>query len=187
MAEPAPLAGLILHPVRLRIIQQLSGRQLTTAELRSALPDVSQATLYRHVAALVSADVVAIVEERRVRGAVERTLALGSRTPTVDAGELHRMESEDLRRSFLSYIAHLSEGFDRFAESGDPGLRDYLGFGSVPLYVSTDDLAAIQRSLGDLLAPYLVDRGDDRQRVSLSTVLLPEPAPAVDTGPDDHA
>ena len=178
MPESSPLAELILHPVRLRIIQQLSGRQLTTTELRAALPDVSQATLYRHVAALVDADVVAIVEERRVRGAVERTLALGSRTPAVGAGELRRMEAEDLRRSFVTFVAHLTDGFDRFAESGDAELRDYLGFGSVPLYVSTDDLAAIQQSLGGLLAPYLVDRGEGRRRVTLSTVLLPEGAPA---------
>lgn len=189
MAEPSPLAELILHPVRLRIIQQLSGRRLTTAELRSALPDVSQATLYRHVAALVEADVVAIVDERRVRGAVERTLALGSRTPAVGAGELRRMEAEDLRRSFVTFIAHLSDGFDRFAGSGDAGLRDYLGFGSVPLYVSTDDLATIQQSLGELLAPYLVDRGEGRRRVSLSTILVPEAVrdPKAEAEPDAGA
>jgi len=78
----------------------------------------------------------------------------------------------------VTFVAHLTDGFDRFAESGDAELRDYLGFGSVPLYVSTDDLAAIQQSLGGLLAPYLVDRGEGRRRVTLSTVLLPEGAPA---------
>ena len=43
-------AGLLLHPVRLRIVQAfLGGRRLTTAQLRTALPDVSPATLYRQV------------------------------------------------------------------------------------------------------------------------------------------
>ena len=37
MPEPATLAETIAHPVRLRIIQQLGGRSLTTAQLREAL------------------------------------------------------------------------------------------------------------------------------------------------------
>ena len=39
------IADVVMHPVRLRIIQQLGGRSLTTAQLRAALPDVTQATL----------------------------------------------------------------------------------------------------------------------------------------------
>jgi hypothetical protein len=68
---------LLLHPVRLRIVQAFLGRpDLTTAALRDQLPDVPAASLYRQVAMLVDAGVLAVVAERRVRGAVERTYAL---------------------------------------------------------------------------------------------------------------
>lgn len=77
-SEPS-IADIVLHPVRLRIVQQLGGRQLTTAALREELPDITQATLYRHVAALIAAQIVTVVDERRVRGTIERTLALGER------------------------------------------------------------------------------------------------------------
>ncbi|GAA1818330.1 helix-turn-helix domain-containing protein [Agromyces neolithicus] len=176
MPEPSNLADVILHPVRLRIVQQLGGRDLTTSELRTALPDVSQATLYRHVGALVDAGIVAVAGERRVRGAVERTLTLGDRMAHVDAPELNAMETGELRRSFLTFLAHLGRDFDRFADAEDAAaLRSFLGFGQVPLYVTTDDLATLQQGLSELIAPLLDDRGDGRQRVMLSTTLVPDP------------
>ncbi|MFD4422428.1 helix-turn-helix domain-containing protein [Agromyces sp. NPDC058484] len=178
MPSSLRLADVVMHPVRMRIIQQLGGRDLTTAELRAALPDVAQATLYRHVAALVDAEIVAVAEERRVRGAVERTLTLGPRMAQVEAPELRAMESEDLQRFFVTFLAHLGRDFDRFAGAVNAAdLREYLGFGQAPLYVSTADLATIQEGLAALLGPYLTDPGEGKQRVVLSTTLLPDPDP----------
>lgn len=175
MSNPAPIADVILHPVRLQIVQQVGGRRLTTAQLRAALPDVSQATLYRHVAALVEADVLEVVEERRVRGAVERTFVLGDRMAHVDHAELRTMGNAQLRSAFLTFLADLAGDFDRFVESDDAQLRDFAGFGRAPLYVDTDDLATIQSGLAELLAPYATERGDGRRRVSLATLLIPYP------------
>ncbi|WP_139416780.1 helix-turn-helix domain-containing protein [Agromyces laixinhei] len=178
MAEPADLADVILHPVRFRILQQVGGRDVTTADLRTALPDVSQATLYRHVAALVDAGILAVAEERRVRGAVERTLTLGDRMAHVDAPELHAMKSAELRRWFLTFLAELGRDFERFVDADDAAaLRDFVGFGQVPLYVTTDDLAALQNGLSELITPLLADSGDGKQRVLFSTALVPDPDP----------
>ena len=70
-------ADLLLHPVRLRIVQAFLGdRALTTGELHAELDDVPTASLYRHVAHLVDAGVLSVVAERRVRGAVERTYVM---------------------------------------------------------------------------------------------------------------
>jgi hypothetical protein len=70
-------ADVLLHPVRLRLIQAFLGdRALTTADLRDELPDVPPASLYRHIARLVDAAVLSVVSERRVRGALERTYVL---------------------------------------------------------------------------------------------------------------
>ena len=55
-------ADLLLHPVRLRIVQAFLGdRALTTAELGTELPDVPPASLYRHVGVLVEGGVLAVV------------------------------------------------------------------------------------------------------------------------------
>src|SRR5699024_8579205 len=113
MPESATLAETIAHPVRLRIIQQLGGRSLTTAQLREALPDVTQATLYRHVRALLDAELLTVVEERKVRGALERTLALGEQMAHVDQEGLRAMSAAQLREAFLVFLGGLAEDFDR--------------------------------------------------------------------------
>jgi DNA-binding transcriptional ArsR family regulator len=78
-------ADLLLHPVRLRIIQAFLGdRALTTTQLRDELGDVPPASLYRHVANLVDAGVLTVVSERRVRGAVERGYVLRAAGATVN-------------------------------------------------------------------------------------------------------
>ena len=172
--DDSSIAEVVMHPVRLRIIQQLGGRSLTTAQLRAALPDVTQATLYRHVATLVDSGILSVVEERKVRGAVERTLALGDRMAHVGQAELRAMSAAQLRSAFLAFLGDVSADFDRFVNGEDAELRDFVGFGRVPLYVDAGDLAAIQAGLSELLAPYLAERDDGQRRVSLATVLIPE-------------
>jgi DNA-binding transcriptional ArsR family regulator len=68
---------LFLHPVRLRIIQAMvGGKHLTTTHLSQLLADIPNATLYRQIALLTEAGVLDVVEEQRVRGAVERSYRL---------------------------------------------------------------------------------------------------------------
>ena len=62
--------------------------------------EVTQATLYRHVGALLEAGFLAVVDERRVRGAVERTLALGDQMAHVDQDGLRAMDAAQLRAAF---------------------------------------------------------------------------------------
>ncbi|MEE2060747.1 helix-turn-helix domain-containing protein [Rhodococcus artemisiae] len=171
--EPS-IADVVLHPVRLRIIQQLGGRELTTAELRKELPDITQATLYRHVSALIDAEIVTVVDERRVRGTIERTLALGERMAHVGQDDLDAVSDAELRNAFVSFLGVLGEEFDKFIDSGDRNLRNYLGFGASPVYVTTDDLAEIQEKFSALLAPYQAEK-DDAIRITFGTTLIPSP------------
>ena len=63
---------------RLRIVQALVGAPMTPLQLRDLLGDVSQATLYRHLNQLADGGLVEVVDERPVRGRVERTYAVVS-------------------------------------------------------------------------------------------------------------
>ncbi|MEI7054468.1 helix-turn-helix domain-containing protein [Nocardioides sp. CCNWLW239] len=159
------------HPVRLRILQAVGGRDLTTAQLRELLTDVPQATLYRHIAVLVDAGVLAVVSERRVRGTVERTYALGERMAHVEQAELATLSDEQLRASFLAFVGELLRTFESALDIGEAS-RSHLGFGTGALYVDEEDLMRIQQGLNELIAPYL-DAKAGKQRVMLSTVLFP--------------
>lgn len=178
MDRSGPIADVVLHPVRLRIIHQFGANELTTAELKAALPDVTQATLYRHVSALVDAGILKVVQERRIRGAIERTFALGERMAHVGQDELGAMDAAQLRSAFLTFLGELSAGYDRFLADPDPGARGFLGFGQTSLYVTEADLASIQDGLDELLAPYRDETRAGTRRVDLATVLVPHSPPA---------
>ena len=99
-------ADLLLHPVRLRIVQAFLGdRALTTTELRAELPDVPAASLYRHVARLVDAGALGVVSERRVRGALERTYILRAAAARIGVGELEQMTVDEHRQAFIAFVA----------------------------------------------------------------------------------
>ena len=112
-------ADLLLHPVRLRIVQAFLGeRALTTAELRSELPDIPPASLYRHIALLTDAGVLAVASERRVRGTTERTYILRLAAANIGIKELREMTVDDHRQAFMAFVAGLLSDFDRYLERG---------------------------------------------------------------------
>src|SRR5215472_10164628 len=105
-------ADLLLHPVRLRIVQAFLGdRALTTSDLAAELADIPPASLYRHVARLVDAGVLAVVAERRVRGALERTYVLRLQAATVGLDDVEAMTADDHRQAFMAFVAGLLGDF----------------------------------------------------------------------------
>ena len=68
---------LLIHPLRLRILQHLSVyKEATTNEIISVLPEVSKASVYNHIKLLESNHIIQVVHENRIRGTVEKTYAL---------------------------------------------------------------------------------------------------------------
>ena len=171
-------ADLLLHPVRLRIVQAFLGdRALTTGDLRSELPDVPPASLYRHIARLVDAAVLAVVSERRVRGALERTYVLRSVAAAMSWDEIAKMSREDHRRAFLAFVARLVGDFDNYLARDhiDP-LRDGADYRFMGMWLTDVEMTEFLRELSAVLQPRLANgprRG--RKRRILATVLLPGP------------
>lgn len=177
-------AELLLHPVRLRIVQALLGeRRLTTADLAAELDDVKPATLYRHVAALLEGDVLRVVQERRVRGATERTFALRTEAASVRDDDLAGLDADDHRRMFTTFVAMLLADFDGYLAGADPVdlVADGVGYRQAALWLRDDELAELGAALGGALARFAaLGPGEGRRRRLLTTVLVPgdQPAPA---------
>jgi hypothetical protein len=174
-------AELLLHPVRLRIVEAFLGdRALTTSELRSELPDVAPASLYRHVARLVAAGVLAVVSERRVRGALERTYVLRVSAANVGLDELATLSVEDHRRMFITFVAGLLADFDRYLDRGDVDLlRDGVSYRLAGMWLADGEYAELMREIAVALQPRLANApAPGRRRRILASVLLPgEQAP----------
>ena len=173
---------LLLHPVRLRILQALlGGRHLTTAELQDLLPDVPAATLYRQVATLLDGGVIRVVSQRPSRGTVERTYCLVQEAPAVDVDELRAMTADEHRRGFMTFVAGLLAGFHRYLEAcGDADghvdpVVDRTGYRQAVMHLSDAEVDAMLADLAQVFARYRdIPAGPGRSRRAISTVLLKE-------------
>ncbi|HEY2509149.1 MAG TPA: helix-turn-helix domain-containing protein [Streptosporangiaceae bacterium] len=175
-------ADLLLHPVRLRILQCFLGdRALTTSQLGGELSDVPAASLYRHVARLVDGGVLQVVAERRVRGAVERTYVLRLAAARVGLDELAAMGVDDLRQMFMAFVAGLLGDIYRYLQRGSVDLvRDRVSFGIEGLWLDDTEYLDLLTDLYRVLDSRRRNLPrDGRRRRMLASVLLPgDEAPA---------
>jgi hypothetical protein len=169
-------AELLLHPVRLRIVQTFLGdRALTTTHLRAELPDVPPASLYRHVARLVERGVLSVVAERRVRGALERTYILRAAAARISADEVAKMSVDEHRQAFLAFVAGLIGNAERYLARPDiDPLRDGASYNLAGLWLDDVELMEFARDLYTIVQPRLANgpRAGRTRRI-LATVLLP--------------
>lgn len=174
---------LLAHPVRLRIVHAMrGGRTLTTARLGALLPDVSKAMLYRHVDLLISAGVLELTEERRVRGAVERHFRLRSDRASADPAAAAAMGPDDHRRAFAAATAALVAEFSAYLDRDDADLsKDAVGYRQHAVWLNQDELNTLISALRDAILPTLGNASStDRARYLLSPILFPSEAPSTD-------
>jgi len=173
-------AKLLLHPVRLRIVQAFLGdRTRTTADLRAELDDVPAASLYRHVAILADAGVLTVASERRVRGAVERTYALRTAAAQVAPRDLAAMTPDDHRAAFTAFAASLLADVDRYLSGPDPDLLgDGVGYRQVALWLDDAEFAGLATELQQVVVRRLGNApGGGRRLRALTTIVVPSDPP----------
>lgn len=172
------VAELVLHPVRLRLVQALrDGAAATTRELAARLPDVSQATVYRQVAVLAAGGLLEIVGEERVRGAVERRYRLlPARTVLDGAG----MTLDDHRRGFAAAVAALLGEFGAYLDRpGADGTRadpraDAVSYRQFPLWLSADERDELVAEIAAAVARRVEHAPSPQRRAHLlSTIFFP--------------
>lgn len=171
---------LLLHPVRLRIVKAfLDGRQLTTSEVAVEIDDVPAATIYRHIARLASGGALAVVSERRVRGAVERTYALRWEGARIGPDEVARMTPGQHRQAFMAYVAGMLADADRYLTSGQVHpLRDGADYRAGALWLTDAEYAAFLQDLAAIIQPRLRQGpAQGRRRRLLYGVVLPDRRP----------
>lgn len=167
---------LLVHPVRLRIVHAVSGgRTMTTTQLCARMPDVSKATVYRHVDTLAGAGILEVDGEQRVRGAVERRYRLRRDRAVIDAQTAAAASPDDYRRAFAAAVAALLGEFDSYLDrdGADPA-ADLVGFRQHALWLTRDELTALIEDLRAAILPRLAhDAAPGRAQYLLSPIMFP--------------
>ncbi len=169
-------AELILHPVRLKILQALAGdRVLSTRQLGQLLPDVAQATLYRHVQKLLQAGILAIDSEQPSRGTIERFYRFEEGNAKLSDAEVAALSHDDHRRYFTTFVAMLMTDFEQYLQRETLDLyADGVGYHQVALHLNAAEMEEFARSLNALIEPFLKHQPEsDRKRILFSTILMP--------------
>lgn len=167
---------LLLHPVRLRIVHAMSGgRTRTTSDLCARLPDVSRATVYRHVSLLVEGGLLEVTGEERVHGAVERRYRLYRARAVIDRDAAASMSLEEHRHGFAAAMAALVAEFNAYLdrEHADP-TTDSVGYRQVPLWLNQDELAELISEVRSIILSKIDNKpAPDRSLHLLSPILFP--------------
>ncbi|WP_426513525.1 helix-turn-helix domain-containing protein [Dactylosporangium sp. McL0621] len=184
-------ADVLLHPIRMRILQTLfDADPLTTGQLRERLPDIPATTMYRHIAVLVEAGVLTVVDERRVRGTIERSYRVNQEQGVIDATARAAMTPDDHRRAFTTFAASLMGDFDRYLthEHADPQ-RDGVVYRQAAVWLTDEEFAAMVTEIEHAVVSRTGNTRDgDRARRVVSLVVVPDtpttpPASAATTRP----
>src|SRR5215467_4010514 len=130
-------ADLILHPVRLRIIlafaSDLGTRRLTPRQVAAILPDLPQASLYRHIERLHRGGVLAVAGERPY------VLAAGGSTLTPE--DLAQATRDEHLGYFTAFAAGLIAQFERYLQRPEVDLvADGVGYRHVVLDLTDDEV-----------------------------------------------
>lgn len=160
----------------MRIWQSFLGdRAMTVSDLRTELPDIPTASLYRQVGLLVENGVLSVAGERRVGGATERTYVLRAAATTITDRELAGMDTDEHRQAFAAFVAGLLGDFDRYLEDDQVDLRrDGVGYRMVGMWLDDAELSELAAELSAVLLPRLAQApGGGRTRRLLATIMLP--------------
>lgn len=164
-------AGIIMNPVRQRIVQHLLLHGAATVnDIAADLSDVPRSSLYRHMRILQEAGCIVVTEERAVRGAVQKVYALVAQ-PMGDAPSQQEV-LQLIQGIFASVMCSFTAYFAR--EDADPQ-RDLLSVSSSTLMLSDAELMELFGRIGAICNDY-IQNGPAQGRKPRTIVFVSAPA-----------
>ena len=170
------LVDLVLHPIRLRIVIALAGREMNAQQLAETLGDVPLASLYRHINRLTKAGVLVVATERHVRGTLEKSYTLSRQGGYLDAQEFASLSREDHLRYFTTFAVSLLDDFSRYIKKPEPLnlLADGVGYQKFPLELSDEEFAEVATAINAAIVPHLNNPpASGRKRRLFATIVMP--------------
>lgn len=176
---------LIMHPARFRILQALSGEELSTGELDERLPEIATSSLYRHLKLLLDAGFVEVAESRSVKGTLEKVYRLAA-SPRFGPEQAAHMTADDHLRLFTAFMLDIYREFAAYlareAAAGATLATAVMGYTEAPFYATREEIMCAMSALNQALAPLLENKpGPERVCYRLATVLHSLEKPASST------
>lgn len=160
---------ILLNPVRMRIIQELTIKQsITATELCEKISDIPRTTLYRHIKILVDSGILSIISEKKVRGSLERTLALN----VVEIAKNNTIENAS--QNAFGFLMNRYARFHNYfsGENPNPG-KDKLFLNNTVLMMDDLEFDQFLSELRELLIKYQFEAANERKARDISIISTP--------------
>jgi DNA-binding transcriptional ArsR family regulator len=167
----------ILHPMRLKIIQKfLGGQEKTAKELAQELPEIPQATLYRHLDKLVKTNILTVVDEKQIRGTVEKVYKIDLSEASMGNKELTDITKEEHLKYFMFFAGQLIANFEAYLQQEDIDFeRDGVGFRQTAFYLSDEEFKELYTEIGKAFQKASRNSpSTGRTKRYISTIIIPE-------------
>lgn len=168
----------MLHPVRSNVFIEVYARgEATAGELAAALQDIPQATLYRHLGAMVDQGILKIVAQRKKRALHENVYAIGVDFNANLSEMLEQNRGDVYAAMFYQYMMVFFKEFQAYATR--PGIdiaNDGSGFTMSPVCVTTEELMQLLGQIGALLEPLRANTlapGTGRHMHTIGLIITP--------------
>ena len=159
------LSDIITNPIRMKIMQFLQIRgEATTKQICEELNDIPQPTLYRHINYLLKEEVLIVKSERKVRGSLERLLALN---------ETKFTENNDITDIAYQFLMALYGSFQRYSDkdNADP-YADMLSLRTYMFTLTDESYSNLFKELRELIDKYSEPEQGGKSR-SFSVISAP--------------
>ena len=158
------LAEVVMNPVRQRIFQYfLLHKTGTVKELKKALPDVPNASLYRHINILSDYSILIIVGENRIRGTVESIYQLNK-----DALAAEDESGNAVQMSLLGICASFARYFAR--GNVDPQ-KDMLLLTNCTLLLTDEEFSSFLSEINEIALKYMKAKATESSKTRQITLI----------------
>lgn len=184
--EPLSHGELMMHPVRFRVLMALSGRELTTRQIAEALPDISRASVYRHVHALHGGGLICVTQELTNRATVEKVYAQSPEHVMLTP------EPERTPDDYLRYFGVFTQSFhDQFRvyvrQPGARPIEDGVSHWDEAVYLSPKERDELVAEIQSAVARHKRNQpAPGRVRFHVARILIPESPRSADQTSSDE-
>lgn len=164
------------NPITCRLLFEIESRgRTTTKELGSTYSDIPQTSLYRYLSRMLNDQILEVVEERRVRGMVEKVYALKVRLDIDEKDLAHDDAPERYFALFSQFSVGLLREFEEYTARDDIDIAsDGSGFWLTPLYLSDEELDELASEIQALVNTRSTQTPAEGRRLrNLAVVITP--------------
>ena len=179
----------MIHPIRMRIMQALlDGKTMTAGEISEKLPDIPQASLYRHINALLKEDILTVVSENRIRGTLEKVFSISATLESSTTKEMEEASRDDHFHYFFSFLMSLLGEYEAYLQQEAIDMKeDGISFRQCSVYLSDEEFIELLTVIHEQMFAAMKNEPREGRRLrTLANIVIPSSTDKADKQREDN-